>query len=73
MENMTVAIDAMGGDAAPGVVIRGAVDYLKDNNEEGKNRRKKKQKALPREFFTNENSRDKREQKGYYGANPDIS
>jgi fatty acid/phospholipid biosynthesis enzyme len=33
MENVTVAIDAMGGDAAPGVVIRGTVDYLKDNND----------------------------------------
>ena len=27
---MKIAIDAMGGDAAPGVVINGAVDYLKD-------------------------------------------
>lgn len=27
---MKIAIDAMGGDAAPGVVIKGAVDYLKD-------------------------------------------
>jgi glycerol-3-phosphate acyltransferase PlsX len=30
---MKIAIDAMGGDAAPGVVIKGAVDYLKDNKD----------------------------------------
>lgn len=30
---MRIAIDAMGGDAAPEVVIDGAVDYLKDNND----------------------------------------
>lgn len=29
---MRIAIDAMGGDAAPEVVIDGAVDYLKDSN-----------------------------------------
>jgi glycerol-3-phosphate acyltransferase PlsX len=30
---MKIAIDAMGGDAAPEVVIDGAVDYLKDNRD----------------------------------------
>jgi glycerol-3-phosphate acyltransferase PlsX len=30
---MKVAVDAMGGDSAPEVVIRGAVDYLKNNND----------------------------------------
>ncbi|MCP4153479.1 MAG: phosphate acyltransferase PlsX [bacterium] len=30
---MKIAIDAMGGDAAPEVVIRGVVDYCKDNND----------------------------------------
>jgi glycerol-3-phosphate acyltransferase PlsX len=30
---MKIAIDAMGGDAAPEVVIRGAVDYLKDHED----------------------------------------
>lgn len=30
---MRIAIDAMGGDAAPEVVIDGAVDYLKDNRD----------------------------------------
>jgi len=33
MEMMRVAIDAMGGDAAPEVVIRGALDFLKENND----------------------------------------
>jgi len=28
-----IAVDAMGGDSAPGVVIRGAVNYLKDNKD----------------------------------------
>jgi glycerol-3-phosphate acyltransferase PlsX len=32
---MKVAIDAMGGDAAPGVVIQGAVDYLKNDQDIG--------------------------------------
>jgi glycerol-3-phosphate acyltransferase PlsX len=30
---MKVAVDAMGGDSAPEVVIRGAVGYLKDNSD----------------------------------------
>ncbi|NIM16643.1 MAG: phosphate acyltransferase PlsX [Candidatus Aminicenantes bacterium] len=30
---MKVAVDAMGGDSAPEVVIRGAVGYLKNNND----------------------------------------
>jgi glycerol-3-phosphate acyltransferase PlsX len=33
METMKIAVDAMGGDAAPGVVIRGVIDYLKDNQD----------------------------------------
>ena len=28
-----IAVDAMGGDSAPGVVVRGVVDYLKDNKD----------------------------------------
>ncbi|MCI0470618.1 MAG: phosphate acyltransferase PlsX [Candidatus Aminicenantes bacterium] len=31
---MKIAIDAMGGDAAPEVVVRGAVDYLHENMKE---------------------------------------
>lgn len=34
MDNMKIAIDAMGGDAGPEVVIRGAIDYLKDYNRD---------------------------------------
>lgn len=30
---MRIAIDAMGGDAAPGVVIGGVIDYLKENDD----------------------------------------
>lgn len=30
---MKIAIDAMGGDAAPGVVINGVLDYLKDSKD----------------------------------------
>ncbi len=30
---MKVAVDAMGGDSAPEVVVRGAVGYLKNNND----------------------------------------
>jgi phosphate acyltransferase len=33
MEIMKVAVDAMGGDDAPGVVIRGAFGYLEDNSD----------------------------------------
>lgn len=34
MTSMKIAIDAMGGDAAPEVVIKGAVDYLHNNDHE---------------------------------------
>ncbi len=34
MNEMKIAIDAMGGDAAPEVVIRGAVDYLLNSSHE---------------------------------------
>jgi len=30
---MKIAVDAMGGDSAPEVVVRGAVEYLKDNKD----------------------------------------
>lgn len=30
---MKVAVDAMGGDAAPGVVVRGTASYLKENDD----------------------------------------
>jgi len=33
METMKIAVDAMGGDSAPEVVVRGAVEYLKDNKD----------------------------------------
>lgn len=33
METMRVAVDAMGGDSAPGVVIRGTIGCLKDNDD----------------------------------------
>lgn len=33
MKMMKVAVDAMGGDSAPEVVVQGAVDYLKDNKD----------------------------------------
>jgi len=33
MNTMRVAVDAMGGDWAPGVVIRGALDYLKHHDD----------------------------------------
>ena len=34
MNEMKIAIDAMGGDAAPEVVIKGAVDYMLQNHHE---------------------------------------
>ncbi len=33
MDVIRIAIDAMGGDAAPEVVVRGAVDYLQENRD----------------------------------------
>ena len=33
MENLQVAVDAMGGDHAPEVVIEGVIDYLKENDK----------------------------------------
>ena len=33
METLKIAVDAMGGDSAPGVVIRGVIDYLKENQD----------------------------------------
>jgi len=32
MDMITIALDAMGGDSAPGVVVKGAMDYLKEDN-----------------------------------------
>lgn len=37
MREMTVAVDAMGGDHAPGVVVDGVVEYLKRDNTPQKN------------------------------------
>lgn len=33
MDQIKIAIDAMGGDNAPGVVINGVADYIKDNSD----------------------------------------
>lgn len=33
METLKIAVDAMGGDSAPGVVVRGVIDYLKENQD----------------------------------------
>jgi glycerol-3-phosphate acyltransferase PlsX len=33
MKTMKIAIDAMGGDSAPEVVVRGALDFLKENSD----------------------------------------
>ncbi len=33
MDTMKIAVDAMGGDSAPDVVVKGAVEYLKENGD----------------------------------------
>jgi len=34
MEPIRIAVDAMGGDHAPGVVIQGVVDYIRENSQD---------------------------------------
>ena len=37
LEAITLSVDAMGGDYGPEVVVRGAVQFLRDGSEDNQN------------------------------------